>query len=168
LGRVVELQTVRGREGVKTGIEDIEDESAGWREVAGDGGEKAQLIVYARQLLHHAKGRDDQRVFCVEGKVADVALLQRNARLHNRGFGGEFLFAAREHLAGAVDTGDRAARPGNRQQNSTRAAAGLEYRATRRFRLFYIEADVAARRVQRHAVVQETEIGNVVVRSRCN
>ena len=47
--------------------------------------------------------------FGAQGEVTDVALLERDARLHGRGFGGEFLFAAREHLAGAVDTGDRAA-----------------------------------------------------------
>ena len=41
----------------------------------------------------------------------------------------------------------------DRHQNPTRAAAELEYRAARGFRLFYIEADVAARRVERHVVV---------------
>jgi len=50
------------------------------------------------------------------------------------------------------------------QQNPTGATAHLQHTAARRFRFVYVEADIRAGRVERHAVIEETEIGNRVVR----
>jgi len=41
--------------------------------------------------------------------------------------------------------------------------AHLEHPATRRLRFVYVKTDVLARRVQRHAVVEQTKIGDRIV-----
>src|SRR5712664_738567 len=81
---------------------------------------------------------------------------------------GELGAAPLEHLAGAVHSDDRAAGARDWEQDAAGAAANLEHRAARAFRLLHVEADVLPRRVQRHGVVQHAKIGNRVVGGSCH
>ena len=132
--------------------------------MARDRREELQLIVDGGEVLHDAERRDDQGELLGEAEVPHVVLRELYAGLHGGRLGREVNAATLEHLLRAIDSRDRATGARDGQQNPTGATAYLQHTTVRRFRFVYIEADISAGRVERHAVIEETEIGNRVVR----
>lgn len=131
--------------------------------MARDDREEPQLIVDRREMLHDAEGRDDQGVGRAEVEGAHLIKHEVDAPLHRGRLGREVRAAPLEHLLRAVDACDGGARARDGQQDPAGAAPHFEHIAARRFRLVYVEPDILARRIERHAVIEETEIGNRVV-----
>src|SRR5436190_741245 len=166
LGRVFALDAVVADEHIEPGIEHVEDQPAARRQMVSDSGEELELIVHREEMLHHAKRGDDQREHRAEVELTHVGLREPHAPLHCGGFRGELRAAAVEHRRRTVEPGDGAPRARDGQQDSPRAAPDFEHRAARPFRLGQLEIDVLPRRIQRHAVVQDTEIGDRVIGGR--
>ena len=148
----------------KRGLKTSKTEAPLRCEVPRDGRQELRLIVDRGEMLDDAEGRDDQGERLGEGEVPHVVLREIDARLHRGRLGREVNAATLEHLRRAIDPRDRATGTRDGQQNPTGATAYLQHSAARRFRFVYVEADIGAGRVKRHAVIEETEIGNRVVR----